>query len=580
MPFTATARREQLAAVREHYRVQAVAYAERVRSLVALGDAYGDDERSLLLDLAGSARMGQVRAAGELERARRLHDLYPRVLVLLDEGRLMVPTVEVLLRLTKQCSERVHQELGRRLPDALVSLDAADAYQLVSRSVLEVEAELEAAEQQERYARARADRRVWVADGEDGMAQVGASVDALTARRVALDLDVLVQAEKARDTRDGITRTQAQRRADVLMELPARYRALVNAVAAGKADELRSRAAAASSASGPVPDELPLGLPPRGRLSCDALDPDELLVDLLRQPISARAVMNVHVPMTSLLGLDEAPALLEGQGYVPAWLARVLLPDTPLRRIAVSSTSGIPLYVDGDLVTWHLRPGGGPDAPPGPGRRRPPSPSDPGPVPPQRTPPDDVDQELARDQARLRSARAAQDAVLSLLTPLKLPDTTEGQHDPSARLRRLVEARDQRCTGPGCRRLARLCHLDHELEHGRGGPTSEPNLSAKSARCHQAKHSGWTVVRDRETGISTWTSPDGETYTRQPAWVRHRTHPAVARLGLTVTELPAVESFADRDLPLWQPPRNEVRPVVTRKPRSWSDDWDPTDPPF
>ena len=116
------ARREQLERVAEHYRVQAVQYAERAESLVLLADAYGSDDRSLLLDLAGSARMGQGRAANELERARRLTDFYPEVLQRLRSGSLLVPVVEHLLRATKHCSERVHVRLGQVLPAALAGL--------------------------------------------------------------------------------------------------------------------------------------------------------------------------------------------------------------------------------------------------------------------------------------------------------------------------------------------------------------------------------------------------------------------------------------------------------------------------
>jgi len=584
-----TARREQLGRVAEHYRLQAEQYADRVVSLVGLSDAYGTDQRSLLLDLAGSGRMGQIRAAGELERAQRLHDSYPHVLDLLRTGALLVPVVEMLLRKTKHCSEDVHRRLGRVLPGRLVLLDAADAYEVIARTVLEVEGQLEAEEQQRRQAQAKANRGVWVFDVENGMARVGAEVDAVTARQFALDLDELVRAEAVRDKRDGVVRTTGQRRADVLMELPARYRALLEAVASGKAEELRERAVQRDEQGrvAEAQDELPLDLPPPGRPSCWALDVDELAIELFRVPVGARPVLNVHVPMGAVLGLDESPARIDGGDCIPAWMARLLVPDAALRRVAVSAGTGIPLYLDPDLVTTHLRP---PDTPPGPGRRRPPDPPKPTPLAPR--PPgvsaEEVQCELAENEARLAPALACQQALLSLVTPLVLPDTAEPQHDPSAGLRRLVEFRDQRCTGPGCRRPARWCDLDHEVEYAKGGPTSEHNLSAKSRRCHLARHHGWSVDRDPRSGTTTWTSPDGQAYRRLPAWVAHPCHEPVVRLGAHPIELPGAESDFPGDRPLWRPryasaPRPTAKaPSTPRTPPAVSSGrgWDDGPPPF
>ncbi|MDX6267085.1 MAG: hypothetical protein QOD70_1825, partial [Frankiales bacterium] len=45
----------------------------------------------------------------------------------------------------------------------------------------------------------------------------------------------------------------------------------------------------------------------------------------------------------------------------------------------------------------------------------------------------------------------------------------------------------------------------------------EWNLNAKSRRCHQAKHHGWTVER-HDNGHTDWTSPAGRTYTTPSPW--------------------------------------------------------------
>lgn len=178
-----------------------------------------------------------------------------------------------------------------------------------------------------------------------------------------------------------------------------------------------------------------------------------------------------------------------------------------------------------------------------------------------------------------------------MLRPVRLRDTTEPQHDPSTALRRLVQVRDVRCIGPGCPRSAQSCDLDHEQEYALGGPTSEPNLSAKSPRCHRARHAGWAAERDRRTGVTTWTSPDGSVFTRLPAWRPHPWHPEVLHPPLPrVEQLPEAETDYPVDRPLWLPPplpeartprrEPEARPSPEPAPRGrgWNDEGEP--PPF
>lgn len=124
-----------------------------------------------------------------------------------------------------------------------------------------------------------------------------------------------------------------------------------------------------------------------------------------------------------------------------------------------------------------------------------------------------------------------------------------------------------------------------ETEYSRGGSTREPNLSAKSPRCHRARHHGWTADRDPATGVTTWTSPDGSTYTRLPAWRPHPHHPDVLIPPLPrLQQMPQAETDHPLDRPLWTP-----RPLPERKApkspppppsrgRGWHDD--DTPPPF
>ncbi|MDN3496632.1 DUF222 domain-containing protein [Planococcus sp. APC 4015] len=83
---------------------------------------------------------------------------------------------------------------------------------------------------------------------------------------------------------------------------------------------------------------------------------------------------------------------------------------------------------------------------------------------------------------------------------------------PTAELRRLLRARDQRCRFPGCRVPAHRCDLDHVHDHALGGATAQANLAHECRRHHVLKHhSAWTVVLHPDRTM-TWTSPTGREY--------------------------------------------------------------------
>jgi hypothetical protein len=90
-------------------------------------------------------------------------------------------------------------------------------------------------------------------------------------------------------------------------------------------------------------------------------------------------------------------------------------------------------------------------------------------------------------------------------------------HDPSARLRHLVQVRDGACTFPACSRLARECDFEHSVPHEEGGRTCACNCHACSRSCHQLKQRpGWSVTQ-AAPGWHQWTTPSGRTY-RQGPW--------------------------------------------------------------
>jgi HNH endonuclease len=93
----------------------------------------------------------------------------------------------------------------------------------------------------------------------------------------------------------------------------------------------------------------------------------------------------------------------------------------------------------------------------------------------------------------------------------------EPGYRPSPALQRLIRARTVTCAGPGCRRPAVRCDLDHTIPHDDGGITCECNLGPACRRCHRRKQAeGWTLQQPTP-GVMTWTSPAGRRYTTLPS---------------------------------------------------------------
>lgn len=169
-----------------------------------------------------------------------------------------------------------------------------------------------------------------------------------------------------------------------------------------------------------------------------------VLVDLLTRPwaldrenqtvTSPRWKVDVVVNLTTLLGLDEDPAVLVGHGPVSAEVARELAADGVWRRLLTDPAGGV----------------------------------------------------VERSTRRYR------------------PTTALADH---------VEARDQHCQTPGCRRPAADCEKDHRVPYEAGGSTCACNLWLLCKHHHRCKHSpGWTFRREPDGTVQV-TTPTGHTYT-------------------------------------------------------------------
>jgi Domain of unknown function (DUF222) len=91
----------------------------------------------------------------------------------------------------------------------------------------------------------------------------------------------------------------------------------------------------------------------------------------------------------------------------------------------------------------------------------------------------------------------------------------EPRYAPSRKLRHLIRARAQNCTGPGCGGQSVHADQDHVVAYP-AGPTDECNLHAPCRAHHRAKQAPDWRVEEPEPGILRWTLPNGRTRTTHP----------------------------------------------------------------
>ncbi len=98
-----------------------------------------------------------------------------------------------------------------------------------------------------------------------------------------------------------------------------------------------------------------------------------------------------------------------------------------------------------------------------------------------------------------------------------LLDLGHTSYRPSAGLTRYIRARDQTCAFPTCNRVALSSDLDHtrpyQPDDPAGGRTDRNNLGPLCESHHRLKHeTNWTLTRDPDTGLATWSSATGHEY--------------------------------------------------------------------
>ncbi len=250
----------------------------------------------------------------------------------------------------------------------------------------------------------------------------------------------------------------------------------------------------------------------------------------------------LSVPWRTLAGQSGQPGQLTRIGAITAQTARELAQAAAADprcewRILVTDSVGQLL-----TVTRIRSPGRGRASPRAPGS---PAPPGPGPAPGSgvlgqitvtvpvtilAAPPPVASTETAARgpgtalQAALTNAVAsARKAVLSLGNRGPANPGTACRHEVAAggyripgRLRALVEARDQHCRYPICRRPAAQCDLDHTVPYDQGGLTCRCNLSGGCRRHHRMKTLTSWRLRQPRPGTLIWTAPSRLAWTTSP----------------------------------------------------------------
>jgi len=239
------------------------------------------------------------------------------------------------------------------------------------------------------------------------------------------------------------------------------------------------------------------------------------------EPAPLPALINLLVPVGTLLGWGTAPAQAAGWGLLDAEETRSLI-QAAARHPGTRWCTTI-LAPDGTAIAHGCAKGQRPwppgtPAPPGdpPSSRNP----QPRPGPQARHDPDDPGGRSGSSPAH----QAAQ--LLELFRRLNVTlepvardicdhRNAEDRYVPSRKLKHLLRARNHTCTAPACNALAQYCDIDHTIPYP-DGATDQCNTNPKCRRHHRTKQApGWKVTQPTPA-TANWTTPSGRTHTTGP----------------------------------------------------------------
>ncbi len=414
-------------------------------------------------EIAAALTWTRRMAEGQLELGWSLIHRLPAVHAALSEGRIDVPKARVFERETHPLPDPAARAVcDQLLPDA-PRLTSGQLRARLQRLVLTIDPE--AARLREE--KAVAERRVISGlefDGTTSITVLGLPTERATAAMERVD--AIAQAAR----RAGDARTTDQLRADTVLDLLD------------------------GTLSGPMPG-------PR------------------------KGVIELTVPLTTLMGLSEEPGELAGWGPITAEIARRtaaqqrcatwrfrVTDDTAgvgdsgggtgsgANSAAESSPSG-----DTDSVSSADRAGGGHVD--GGGRGSGAGRGNGGCTCGAGAGDDSDSRGATRTDADSDGVGAADGGMVAYGTT---------RRRPNAWLDGYIRTRDRTCRFPGCRIPSSHTDLDHTIPYQHNGRTHPNNLGAICRTHHRAKHQGGWKLTQNPPGVFHWTSPHGHHYTVPP----------------------------------------------------------------
>lgn len=317
-------------------------------SVAAVASEFAPDEVALAL------RQSRLAASARLEQAVMLESALPETLLAWERGIIDATKVRAIVQACRPLSvvharavqDRVLPSAGEQTPGQLrVAL---------ARAVIAVDPDGAA----DRHDHARRERRVVLTPEADGMAGLWALLPAPDAVAAYQHLGALARSLGADDPRG-----MDARRADLLADLLTGRCAAARCAAGrpGDADGSDDRSGNGEQSGGgaewPGAGEQPGGGAERSgageqsgaaaqrfeagdRDGCAAPAASGRSRTRRAKPRACAPTVHVTVPITTLMGLDEAPGELRGYGPIPAPLARRIAAEGTWRRLLTDPVSG------------------------------------------------------------------------------------------------------------------------------------------------------------------------------------------------------------------------------------------------
>lgn len=391
----------------------------------------------------------------------------PATWAALDAGRIDLPRAMVITTLLAELAPghaaKVEADVLPQAPD----MTTAQLRRALRRAILKLDPE--AAQRRREQAERSARVETW-ADPEGTATLAGRNLPTAQALAASKRLTQVAAAWKKQGAEGGMDLLRAHAYLALLNGLsvdlpPASLVPPVSLPAAGQA-----AAGSDTAATAPDGEALPAGLRRTPQAELPAL----------------AGLINLTVPLTTLLGLGEAPGEAAGFGPVDAGTARQLACALAGHRatrwaITVTGPSG---YA------------------------------------------------LAHGSGRGNPARASGPTVATAGTgsgwtvrvtaePIAAGDCdhrhAETGYRPSPALQALVRARSRTCSFYGCGRQAVRCDLDHVIPHDQGGLTCECNLAPLCRYHHRVKQAEGWKLEEICPGVMAWLTPAGRRYITLPS---------------------------------------------------------------